>query len=220
MSGAPCTPGEHGQTVPLLLLLVALAAALALLLTALGTRAVEGARARTAADAAALAGAVEGRAAATATAEANGAELLRFESVGAAAEVEVRVGEATATARARHEVPLPPGGAAVGGVGAVAGLQPEMVAALRRAEALLGEPVPMTSGFRSRAEQQRLWDARGSNPYPVARPGTSRHETGLAVDVPLSFVPRLRAVAAEVGLCFPLPVSDPIHFELCPGAGR
>ena len=41
------------------------------------------------------------------------------------------------------------------------------------------------------------------------------HERGLAIDVPRTFVATLRAVAAAVGLCQPLPVSDPVHFELC-----
>jgi uncharacterized protein YcbK (DUF882 family) len=190
---------------------------LALLLGALGGRAVATARARTAADAAALAGAVGGEPAALEVAAANGARLLRFEVVGEQAEVQVQVQGATATARAERTPSL---AAERGGTtGTVEGLQPAMVAALRRAEALLGEPVPITSGWRSPAEQQRLWDARATNPYPVARPGTSRHERGVAVDVPRGFVPRLRTVAAAAGLCFPLPVTDPVHFELCPGAG-
>ncbi|MDP8992137.1 MAG: M15 family metallopeptidase, partial [Actinomycetota bacterium] len=80
---------------------------------------------------------------------------------------------------------------------------------------LLGGAVPVTSGFRSRAEQVALYANRASNPYPVAVPGTSRHEMGQAVDVPLSFVPRLLSVAAQVGLCQPYPRTDPVHFELC-----
>ena len=57
---------------------------------------------------------------------------------------------------------------------------------LRRLEALAakrGEHFHITSGLRTYAEQMRLWNARGSNPYPVARPGTSRHESGRAADV-------------------------------------
>jgi D-alanyl-D-alanine carboxypeptidase len=57
---------------------------------------------------------------------------------------------------------------------------------LRRLEALAakrGEHFHITSGLRTYAEQLRLWNNRGSNPYPVARPGTSRHETGRAADV-------------------------------------
>src|SRR5690242_3739120 len=57
---------------------------------------------------------------------------------------------------------------------------------LRRLEALAqkrGEHFHITSGLRTYAEQMRLWNSRGSNPFPVARPGTSRHETGRAADV-------------------------------------
>jgi hypothetical protein len=100
------------------------------------------------------------------------------------------------------------------GVGAE-GLQPVLTEALARAEALLGRPVPISSGFRTRAEQEALWAGRFSNPYPVARPGTSMHERGLAVDVPSSFVATLRGVAAPSGLCQPLPETDPVHFEPC-----
>ena len=57
---------------------------------------------------------------------------------------------------------------------------------LRRLEALAakrGETFNVTSGLRTHAEQTRLWNNRHSNPYPVAQPGTSRHESGLAADV-------------------------------------
>jgi hypothetical protein len=90
-----------------------------------------------------------------------------------------------------------------------------MRAALARAEQLLGQPVPVTSGFRSREKQAALYADRATNPYPVAAPGTSMHERGLAVDVPADFVPRLLAVAPKAGLCHPYPVDDPIHFEVC-----
>lgn len=64
----------------------------------------DAARARTAADAAALAGAVHGRVGASALAVANGGVLVRFERAtndpGADIVVEVRVGAARAAARA------------------------------------------------------------------------------------------------------------------------
>jgi uncharacterized protein YcbK (DUF882 family) len=94
-------------------------------------------------------------------------------------------------------------------------LAPALQVALGRAEALLGRPVPITSGYRSPADQARLWAQRALNPYPVARPGTSAHERGVAVDVPRSFVPVLLTVAGQAGLCHPYPVADPVHFELC-----
>ena len=88
-------------------------------------------------------------------------------------------------------------------------------AALARAEQLLGRPVPITSGYRSPDEQASLWARRASNPYPVAPPGTSMHELGLAIDVPSSFVATLVAIAPDVGLCHRYPVADPVHFEVC-----
>lgn len=43
----------------------------------------------------------------------------------------------------------------------------------------------VTSGFRSRAEQARLYAAyqRGETRYPAAPPGYSLHEYGLAIDM-------------------------------------
>lgn len=92
---------------------------------------------------------------------------------------------------------------------------PELQEALRRAGELLGRPVPVTSGYRSTAEQAALYARRATNPYPVAVPGTSAHEKGRAVDVPRWFVPLLLSVAGRVGLCHPHPDTDPVHFELC-----
>jgi uncharacterized protein YcbK (DUF882 family) len=90
-----------------------------------------------------------------------------------------------------------------------------MRAALARAEQLLGHPVPITSGFRSSEKQAELYANRAANPYPVAAPGSSMHEKGLAIDVPADFVPRLLEVAPKAGLCQPYPADDPIHFEVC-----
>ena len=56
---------------------------------------------------------------------------------------------------------------------------------------------------------------------PVPR-GPARHvrpERGLAVDIARSDVPTVLAVAAQAGLCRPLPDTDPVHFVVCPGAG-
>lgn len=60
----------------------------------------DAARARTAADAAALAGVHGGRAEAADLARANGGVLTRFDAIGHDVVVAVVVGEATATARA------------------------------------------------------------------------------------------------------------------------
>ncbi len=201
-------PRERGQALPLVLVALALAAALLVLTATLADHAVDAARARTAAGAAALAGAAEGEDAARSVAAANGAEVLGWAEAGPRVRVEVAVAGGRAVAAAERLSPPP---ATTG----TDGLTPELQAAIARAEALLGRPVRITSGWRSPAQQQWLWDHRATNPYPVARPGTSMHERGLAIDVPLSFVATLRSVAGAAGLCFPLPESDPIHFELC-----
>lgn len=106
---------------------------------------------------------------------------------------------------------FPPGG------GKRQGLALDTLVALARADALLRarglpSPVPVVSGLRSYSEQLALWARRGSNPYPVATPGTSAHELGLAVDVPVRWVSILNSVAREAGLCQPYPERDPIHF--------
>ncbi|NIR42137.1 MAG: hypothetical protein GWN79_28885, partial [Actinobacteria bacterium] len=64
----------------------------------------DAARARTAADAAALAGAAEGRGAAADMAKANHGVLEHFIQQGSVVEVRVRVGEVSAVARAIAEV--------------------------------------------------------------------------------------------------------------------
>lgn len=90
---------------------------------------------------------------------------------------------------------------------------------LRRLEALAaqrGETFNVTSGNRTHAEQERLWNARGSNPFPVAQPGTSRHESGNAADVTVGGRPIQDAIDAATlraaGLA-PL-AGDAVHVEL------
>jgi D-alanyl-D-alanine carboxypeptidase len=93
---------------------------------------------------------------------------------------------------------------------------PELLARLERLAAERGETWMVTSGLRTTAEQQRLWDDRGSNPYPVARPGTSRHEHGNAADVTINgraiqdVVPSADLVRAGIS---PL-AGDAVHVEL------
>ena len=203
---------QDGQVLPLMTVVIVLVGGVCLALGRLGGAAVTRAQAVTAADAAALAGAAAGSEAAASAARWNGARLVGYEEIGTDTRVRVELGAARAVARARRApVEDPP---VVAGP-AAEGLAPAMRAALARAGALLGGAVPVTSGFRSRAEQAALYANRAANPYPVARPGTSRHELGLAVDVPVSFVPRLLSVAGQVGLCQPYPRADPVHFELC-----
>jgi len=89
--------------MPVYAVIVLVAGAAMLLLVHLGGLAIHRARARTAADAAALAGAAEGREAATRVAAANGAVLESFTERGDDVEVRVRVDSTHATAWARRD---------------------------------------------------------------------------------------------------------------------
>ena len=95
--------GDDGQLLPIYALAVLLAGGAMLVLVHLGALAVHRAQARTAADAAALAGADEGRTAAEQVASRNGAVLESFSRSGPDVEVRVRVDTSHATARARRE---------------------------------------------------------------------------------------------------------------------
>ncbi len=93
-------PSSPGQALPLVIGVVAV---LAVLVAGLGWFAgslVDAAQARTAADAAALAGAVGGRAEAARLAAHNRAELVEYTEIGNDVVVTVRCGRATASARA------------------------------------------------------------------------------------------------------------------------
>ena len=195
---------ERGQAAPLVVALIAIGLLLVVGIARLGRSARESAQSRTAADAGALAGAAGGNV--EEVVAANGGRVITRSSQGDTFVVTAQVGEYDTTAAAAVD-PIVADGAGP--------LDPVLVAAIARAESLLGAPVPIVSGRRSSEEQRRLWDQRFSNPYPVAPPGTSDHERGLAIDVPLWFVARLRSVAAIAGLCQPLPVSDPVHFTAC-----
>ncbi len=93
---------DHGQAVPLMLAVIVFAAVVLLTLIPLARGAAERAHARTAADAAALAGAAEGEDAAREVAEANGGKLESWDRSGADVWVTVRVGSARAAAKARR----------------------------------------------------------------------------------------------------------------------
>ena len=75
-----------------------------------------------------------------------------------------------------------------------------------------GKELLITSGFRTYEQQAAL--ASKPNPYPVARPGTSMHETGDAIDigkdVPDSFL-------NQYGLHRPFK-NDPVHVQVMPSA--
>jgi D-alanyl-D-alanine carboxypeptidase-like protein len=90
---------------------------------------------------------------------------------------------------------------------------------LRRLEALAakrGQTFNVTSGHRSIEEQQRLWDNRHNNPFPVAPPGKSRHESGRACDVTVGGQPIQNVISdAELRAFGLVPLKgDAVHVEL------
>lgn len=171
---------QRGQALPLLALVIVLGGGAVVLLGRLGGAAVERARAVAAADAAALAGAADGRSAATEAAAANGARVRRYEELGDDVRVRVSLGAAEATARARRT----DGGAAAppGRDGAA----PALLAALARADQVLGGRVLVTTV----------------------------HRGGLEATVGPDWGERLAASGARTGLCRASP-QDPLRFRLC-----
>lgn len=82
----------------------------------------------------------------------------------------------------------------------------------------------VTSTKRSFDEQKKLWldYLAGRRKLPAAPPGTSKHETGTAIDI--VFHPRpgghgalsmadIESIADRWGLHRPLPTKDPVHWE-------
>jgi hypothetical protein len=92
---------DRGQALPLVVGVLAVIAVLVAALAVVAGHSIDAARARTAADAAALAGVEDGQGAADAFARANGGALVEFHVVdNGDVVVRVRVGRASATARA------------------------------------------------------------------------------------------------------------------------
>lgn len=101
------------------------------------------------------------------------------------------------------------------------GLHPELesrVAELRAGyREKFGKDLPITSGFRTREDQERLYAQRGSNPNLVAKPGHSKHEHGLAVDMP-AHIPE--EFLRQYGLHRPHGRKDPVHVEMMAHGGK
>ncbi len=112
----------------------------------------------------------------------------------------------------------------------LAGVNSELARRVRNMAAALaarGIEIRITSGKRSTERQAALYANRASNPYPVARPGTSKHEMGLAVDL-VSTGARSSSISAAIGEAgeaqglrwggrFSKP--DAVHFELPTSGG-
>ena len=77
----------------------------------------------------------------------------------------------------------------------------------------MGIRVRVISGRRSKAKQAALYAASGQSPYPVAAPGRSQHQYGLAVDLsttPKTALPTLGSLWMRMGGNWS--AADPPHF--------
>jgi D-alanyl-D-alanine carboxypeptidase/Putative Flp pilus-assembly TadE/G-like len=205
-------------------------------ITALGGAAHARVRAQIAADAAALAAAFESGPYGTAEPERRAREYARLndalltdcDCVPGATEMEVEVSLAGHRARARAVIELDklaPALIANSGSG-TAGLHPTLRRAVDRLLAASHGRVHLVSGLRSTGRQTELWnaallkygDAEVADNW-VARPGSSRHETGLAVDLG-GDLELAMSLVEKLGLPVWRPMSwEPWHFELIPGGG-
>lgn len=210
----------------------AIATSLALLLADLsvqiaGTSTLK-ARAQLAADAAALAAVAESgpygkgehEREAARFADANGAELLDCLCAPGATAVQVRVAVEGVVADARavfDPTEVMPATIAFAGDG----LHPVLARAVDRVIAASGGSVHVVSGFRSSEKQAILWadavarygTAEAADDW-VARPGTSMHEKGLAVDLGGN-LEMAADIVDNLGLPLHRPLAhEPWHFEL------
>lgn len=82
-----------------------------------------------------------------------------------------------------------------------------------------GTQVKVASAFRTRAEQEQLWIKYGRNTKRVARPGTSRHESGFAIDIDRDSAGKMESTGLFKKYGFHRPLSnEPWHVELIGGA--
>lgn len=96
---------------------------------------------------------------------------------------------------------------------------------VRRMEAALADAAAhgiqahVSSARRTHRQQVALYRRylAGLNPYPVAPPGHSNHERGLAIDVwagSTAATTAFAGIAARHGLHRPLGMRDEVHFEM------
>lgn len=97
--------------------------------------------------------------------------------------------------------------------GSSSGLNPEFLRRFNRYNDSLGGKFRIVSGFRTRAQQQKLYDLYQSGQGNLAaRPGTSQHERGLAIDHAPSSTSGDRGVASGFRLRYPVR-GEPWHVE-------
>jgi len=107
--------------------------------------------------------------------------------------------------------------------GDTSGLDSELQKRLMAAAEVYGKPLTINSGFRSYAKQKEMWDESVAAKRPgigpggmlVAKPGSSAHERGMAVDIQeAKNDPKAVEALKSQGLVQPYGKADEVHFEI------
>jgi len=99
------------------------------------------------------------------------------------------------------------------------GFKNAVIKAAEEYNATTGKKLRINSAKRDSEDQQRLYDdylARGKTGRPVGKPGTSRHEHGMAVDIQNHGDPQAVAAMNRQGLYQKVP-NDNVHFQFAKG---
>jgi hypothetical protein len=99
------------------------------------------------------------------------------------------------------------------------GFKGAVIKAAEEYNATTGKRMRVNSAKRDSEDQERLyndWVARGKTGMPVAEPGKSRHERGLAIDIQNHGDPKAVAALNNQGLYQKVP-NDPVHFQFAKG---
>ena len=94
-------------------------------------------------------------------------------------------------------------------------LQSAVLGALKEYQQITGKTATITSGHRTREEQERVSPTYGIK----AAPGTSNHERGAAIDISAEDARTMESLGllAKYGLHRPMGERDPVHVELARG---
>jgi len=101
------------------------------------------------------------------------------------------------------------------------GIRSRIINAAKEFNSMTGSKIAINSAKRDSEDQQRLWDESvkaGRTGFtdkgmPIGRPGTSKHERGLAVDIQNYNDPNAVSAMNKQGLFQTVP-NDPVHFEM------
>ena len=106
------------------------------------------------------------------------------------------------------------------------GFKDRVIAAAQSFNSITGGKIAINSAKRDPEDQQRLWDesvkagrpGRTATGMPIGKPGTSKHERGLAVDIQNYKDPAAVAEMNKQGLFQTVP-RDPVHFTAAKTGG-